>query len=88
MRTSRFRRSHFQFFTHKIARNGLSTTEAARRREQYGRNALESSGGVTLRDILIRQVSNSLTAVLAIAMILSYVTLDWIEVCSRTPSLE
>jgi Na+-exporting ATPase len=57
----------------------LTTSEAAVRREKYGRNKLESSGGVTVWNILVRQVSNSLTLVLVIAMVLSYATLDFIE---------
>jgi Na+-exporting ATPase len=57
----------------------LITSEAAVRREKYGRNKLESSGGVTVWNILVRQVSNSLTLVLVIAMVLSYATLDFIE---------
>ena len=61
------------------SRTGLTTGEAAVRREKYGRNKLESSGGVTWWNILVRQVSNSLTLVLVIAMVLSYATLDFIE---------
>jgi potassium/sodium efflux P-type ATPase len=60
-------------------RAGLATNEAATRREKYGRNKLETSGGVTWWNILVRQVSNSLTLVLVIAMVLSYATLDFIE---------
>ncbi|KAK4502007.1 hypothetical protein PRZ48_007818 [Zasmidium cellare] len=59
--------------------NGLSSDEAARRLERYGQNYLKSSGGFTWWDILIRQVSNSLTIVLVIAMALSYGTQDYIE---------
>ncbi|KAF2718174.1 potassium/sodium eff [Polychaeton citri CBS 116435] len=59
--------------------NGLTTGDASSRRERCGRNKLESSGGVTWWRILVRQVSNSLTLVLAIAMALSYGTLDFIE---------
>ncbi|KAI7247609.1 hypothetical protein KC335_g18823, partial [Hortaea werneckii] len=58
---------------------GLTTQEATERLRQYGHNKLETSGGVSWWRILIRQVSNSLTFVLAIAMILSFVTLDFIE---------
>ncbi|KAM3421344.1 hypothetical protein BST61_g1741 [Cercospora zeina] len=59
--------------------NGLATSEVTRRREQYGANQLETEGRVIWWRILLRQVSNSLTLVLAIAMILSYATMDWIE---------
>ncbi|CAD0082806.1 unnamed protein product, partial [Aureobasidium vineae] len=58
---------------------GLCQADCALRREKYGRNKLESSGGVTWYKILLRQVSNSLTLVLAIAMALSYGTGDFIE---------
>ncbi|KAI6899952.1 Na(+)/Li(+)-exporting P-type ATPase [Hortaea werneckii] len=58
---------------------GLTTQEATERLRQYGHNKLETSGGVSWWRILLRQVSNSLTFVLAIAMILSFVTLDFIE---------
>lgn len=61
------------------AEQGLTTKVATERLEKYGHNKLESSGGVTWWRILIRQISNSLTFVLAIAMILSFVTLDFIE---------
>ncbi|KAK6007356.1 hypothetical protein QM012_004170 [Aureobasidium pullulans] len=61
------------------ADNGLSETDCVLRREKYGRNKLESSGSVTWYKILLRQVSNSLTLVLAIAMALSYGTEDFIE---------
>lgn len=62
-----------------MTRTGLSTHETSARREKYGRNKLETSGGVTWWNILVRQVSNSLTLVLVIAMVLSYATLDFIE---------
>merc|ERR1712054_8619 len=58
---------------------GLTTQDATDRLRQYGHNELETSGGVSWWRILLRQVSNSLTFVLAIAMILSFVTLDFIE---------
>lgn len=60
-------------------RNGLTASEVSRRREQYGLNQLQTEGKVIWWRILLRQVSNSLTLVLAIAMILSYATMDWIE---------
>ena len=42
-------------------------------------NKLNTSGGVTWLQILIRQVANSLTLVLVLAMTISYATLDFIE---------
>ncbi|SMQ53206.1 unnamed protein product [Zymoseptoria tritici ST99CH_3D7] len=59
--------------------NGLSTTEVAHRQEHYGSNRLQTSGSVIWWRILLRQVSNSLTLVLVIAMALSFGTNDWIE---------
>ncbi|KAI4726275.1 Na(+)/Li(+)-exporting P-type ATPase [Aureobasidium sp. EXF-10728] len=61
------------------ADKGLSENDCVLRREKHGHNKLESSGGVTWYKILLRQVSNSLTLVLAIAMALSYGTGDFIE---------
>ncbi|KAK3675151.1 hypothetical protein LTR78_005085 [Recurvomyces mirabilis] len=58
---------------------GLSTAEAERLLQEHGPNRLEASGGTTWWRILIRQVANSLTVVLALAMIVSWVTLDFIE---------
>ncbi|KAI4768824.1 Na(+)/Li(+)-exporting P-type ATPase [Aureobasidium sp. EXF-3400] len=58
---------------------GLSENECVLRREKCGHNKLESSRSVTWYKILLRQVSNSLTLVLAIAMALSYGTGDFIE---------
>ncbi|THY55914.1 Na(+)/Li(+)-exporting P-type ATPase [Aureobasidium pullulans] len=58
---------------------GLAEDECVLRRERFGRNKLESSGSVTWYKILLCQVSNSLTLVLAIAMALSYGTGDFIE---------
>lgn len=51
----------------------------SRRQQQYGPNQIETEGRILWWRILLRQVSNSLTLVLAIAMILSYATMDWIE---------
>lgn len=59
--------------------NGLFEYECTARRELVGPNKLESSGNITWYKILLRQVSNSLTLVLVIAMALSYGTNDWIE---------
>jgi potassium/sodium efflux P-type ATPase len=57
----------------------LSTDEVARRQLQHGLNKLDTEGKVIWWRILLRQVSNSLTLVLTIAMVLSYATMDWIE---------
>ncbi|CAG8975453.1 hypothetical protein HYALB_00004767 [Hymenoscyphus albidus] len=60
-------------------KNGLSTDEAEKRLQIHGPNSLEGAGQVSIWEILLRQVSNSLTIVLLIAMALSYGTLDFIE---------
>ena len=57
----------------------MTTDEVSRCRNQYGPNQLESSGGVKWWTILFRQISNSLTLVLVIAMAISYGMLDFIE---------
>jgi Na+-exporting ATPase len=60
-------------------RIGLSTEQAANRLERDGPNKVDGAGTVSIGEILLRQVSNSLTIVLVIAMALSYGTLDFIE---------
>lgn len=59
--------------------NGLDTSEAARRLTRYGLNKVEGAKGLSLWTILMRQVSNSLTLVLVITMILSFAIDDYIE---------
>lgn len=61
------------------ADNGLDTSEAARRLARYGPNKVEGAKGLSMWTILIRQVSNSLTLVLVITMILSFAIDDYIE---------
>ncbi|KAK9454341.1 sodium transport ATPase [Dipodascopsis uninucleata] len=58
---------------------GLSQAEASSRLATHGKNVLESEGAVSIFSILIRQISNSLTLILILAMALSYGTSDWIE---------
>ncbi|KAK9330238.1 hypothetical protein V1520DRAFT_340982 [Lipomyces starkeyi] len=58
---------------------GLTASAATIRLETDGKNILENDGGVSVLSILVRQVSNSLTLVLILAMSLSYGTKDWIE---------
>ncbi|CZR65470.1 related to potassium/sodium P-type ATPase [Phialocephala subalpina] len=59
--------------------SGLSSNEATARLQRDGPNKLEGAGQVSVAKVLLRQVSNSLTIVLLIAMALSYGTLDFIE---------
>lgn len=44
-------------------RNGLSTSEAEKRLQLHGANKLEGAGQVSIWEILLRQISNSLTIV-------------------------
>lgn len=60
-------------------RNGIDAAEAARRLEQHGPNKVEGAKGLSLWTILLRQVSNSLTLVLVITMVLSFAIDDKIE---------
>ncbi|KAH0541984.1 hypothetical protein FGG08_003616 [Glutinoglossum americanum] len=59
--------------------HGLSTAKAASRLARDGPNKLEEDEGVSIWKVLLRQVSNSLTMVLLLAMLLSYSTTDFIE---------
>jgi len=61
------------------SQHGLSSPEAVSRLERDGPNKIDGSGKVSIGEVLLRQVSNSLTIVLVIAMALSYGTLDFIE---------
>ncbi|KAK4132205.1 P-type ATPase-like protein [Trichocladium antarcticum] len=65
------------FATH--GENGLDTPEAARRLQQHGPNKVEGARGLSMWTILMRQVSNSLTLVLVITMVLSFAISDHIE---------
>jgi P-type Na+/K+ transporter len=46
------------------AQDGLTTTEAKSRLEEYGRNEFGDSGGVQPAKILLRQVANAMTLVM------------------------
>ncbi|CAZ84660.1 unnamed protein product [Tuber melanosporum] len=59
--------------------SGLTAKEAAERLSRDGPNKLTDTGGITWWSVLVRQVSNSLTLVLVIAMAASYGMLDFIE---------
>lgn len=59
--------------------HGLSSDEATRRLGQDGPNKVEGAKGLSLWKILVRQVSNALTAVLFIVMALSFAIGDYIE---------
>jgi magnesium-transporting ATPase (P-type) len=45
------------------AENGLTSSEATKRHEQYGNNDLGEDGGVQPAKILLRQVANAMTLV-------------------------
>jgi len=59
--------------------NGLSIDEAAARLEKNGPNTIKDTERVSMFQILLRQVSNSLTLVLVIVLILSFSLHDYIE---------
>lgn len=59
--------------------HGLSNNEAADRLAKDGPNKIEDTERISVFQILLRQVSNSLTLVLLITMILSYSLDDYIE---------
>jgi len=59
--------------------HGLSNHEAASRLQKDGPNKIKDSEGISVFQILLRQVSNSLTLVLVITTILSFSLNDYIE---------
>ncbi|KAK8078717.1 Calcium-transporting ATPase 3 [Apiospora phragmitis] len=58
---------------------GLTDAEAAHRLGQDGPNSVKGAKGLSVWEILLRQVSNSLTVVLFIVMALSFAISDFIE---------
>ena len=60
-------------------KDGLTASEAARRLEDDGPNKVEGAKGLSLWKIFMRQISNSLTIVLLIVMVLSWAIDDYIE---------
>ncbi|KAL4803263.1 hypothetical protein BDV18DRAFT_145496 [Aspergillus unguis] len=58
---------------------GLTTAEAKKRLELYGKNELEGGESVSLAKIIIRQVANAMMLVLIIAMAVSFGIQSWIE---------
>ncbi|KAK3207740.1 hypothetical protein GRF29_96g225153 [Pseudopithomyces chartarum] len=61
------------------AENGLTSSEATKRHEQYGNNDLGEDGGVQPAKILLRQVANAMTLILIMAMGVSFGIRSWIE---------
>ncbi|KAL2263366.1 hypothetical protein VTK26DRAFT_7087 [Humicola hyalothermophila] len=66
-------------FLETDADHGIDAHEAARRLERHGPNKVEGAKGLSVWTILLRQVSNSLTIVLVITMVLSFAIDDHIE---------
>lgn len=58
---------------------GISNADAAKLLKKYGRNELRGQAGVNPWKILMRQVANGLTAVLMLAMIVSFAVQDYAE---------
>lgn len=61
------------------ADDGLSTSVAKSRLQDYGPNELGDDAGVNLGKILLRQVANAMTLVLILAMAVSFGIQSWIE---------
>ncbi|KAL0063915.1 P-type ATPase [Marasmius tenuissimus] len=59
--------------------DGLSTSEAAHRRTEFGTNDLGEDAGVQPGKILLRQVANAMTLVLILGMAVSFGIQSWIE---------
>ena len=59
--------------------NGLSGDEAARRRDRDGPNRIDGAKGLSIWNIALKQISNSLTLVLVIVLVLSISIKDYIE---------
>jgi potassium/sodium efflux P-type ATPase len=58
---------------------GITEARASELLKQYGRNELKGQAGVNPWKILLRQVANGLTAVLVMAMIVSFAVTDYAE---------
>ncbi|OAL68103.1 sodium transport ATPase [Trichophyton rubrum] len=61
------------------AENGLNSSEAQRRSEKYGRNDLGNTEPVQPAKMLLRQIANAMTLILAMAMAVSFGINAWIE---------
>ncbi|KAI1341332.1 potassium/sodium eff [Xylariaceae sp. FL0016] len=59
--------------------HGLTSTEAARRLDEHGKNVVSAAQGLSVWKILLRQVSNSLTIVLILVMALSFILNEHID---------
>jgi Na+-exporting ATPase len=59
--------------------DGLSSSEARLRLEDYGPNELGDQGGVSVVKIFIRQVANAMMLVLIIAMAVSFGIRSWVS---------
>ncbi|EFE40208.1 hypothetical protein TRV_05052 [Trichophyton verrucosum HKI 0517] len=59
--------------------NGLNSSEARRRSEQYGRNDLGNTESVQPAKMLLRQIANAMTLILTMAMAVSFGINAWIE---------
>lgn len=61
------------------ADHGLSTEEAEQRLAVYGHNEMKGGGRPSVLKILFRQLANIMTLILLAAIIVSAVTMDWVE---------
>ncbi|KAI5459560.1 sodium transport ATPase [Mariannaea sp. PMI_226] len=59
--------------------DGLSADEAARRLQEFGKNDIGDSEGVSPLQIVVAQIANAMTLVLILAMAVSFGIQSWIE---------
>lgn len=59
--------------------NGLSLHEVKARQSTYGPNRIGEAKGVSIGEIMLKQVANALTIILLAAMALSFGVRDWVE---------
>jgi magnesium-transporting ATPase (P-type) len=59
--------------------DGLASSEARLRLDDYGRNEIGDQGGVSVTKILVSQVANAMILVLIIAMAVSFGIRSWVS---------
>jgi Na+-exporting ATPase len=59
--------------------DGLSSTEADQRLQEFGNNELDNGPGVNPTKIFIKQIANAMMLVLILAMAVSFGIRSWIE---------
>lgn len=59
--------------------DGLTSSEARLRLDDYGRNELGDQGGVSITKILVRQIANAMMLVLLMALVVSFAIGSWVS---------